>query len=153
MSSWYMPNEVALRIGLFNVAQPIGSMFAGIMQGAISETMHNHGGRSGWRWGFIINGVCTIFVALLAYFSIPGYPERPNRLAKWYLTDEDFAIARRRNARISRKPQVGITVKSFFRAFTFWQLWLIAFVWAFGYNTLPSTMYQVSLPCNGRLWC
>lgn len=77
-------------------------------------------------WGFIVNGVCTIFVALLAYFTIPGFPDRPNPLAKWYLTDKDFEIARRRTVRVKREPLKPINAKSFLKAFKYWQLWAIA---------------------------
>lgn len=126
ISQWYTPEEVALRMGFFTCAQSVGSMFAGVMQGAMSTTLDGSLGRSGWRWGFIVNGVCTIFVALLAYFTIPGFPDRPNPLAKWYLTDEDFVIARRRTARVKREPLKPINSKSFLRAFKYWQLWAIA---------------------------
>ncbi|GMK56128.1 hypothetical protein CspeluHIS016_0211840 [Cutaneotrichosporon spelunceum] len=145
MSQWYMPKEVALRMGFFTVAQSLGSMFAGVMQGALSTTMDGTLGRSGWRWGFIVNGVCTIFVALLAYFSIPGFPDRPNPLAKWYLSDKDYAIARRRTARVKREPLKPINAKSFLKAFKYWQLWAIAFTWAFGYNIAPSNYFNLWL--------
>lgn len=49
MSQWYMPQEVALRMGFFTMAQSVGSMFAGIMQGALSTTLDGSLGRSGWR--------------------------------------------------------------------------------------------------------
>lgn len=126
MSQWYMPHEVALRMGFFTMAQSVGSMFAGVMQGALSTTLDGSLGRSGWRWGFIVNGVCTIFVALLAYFTIPGFPDRPNPLAKWYLSSHDYEIARRRLARVKREPLKPINAKSFLKAFKYWQLWAIA---------------------------
>lgn len=53
-------------------------------------------------------------------------PERPNPLSKFYMTDRHIAIAVARGRRVGRKPQIGITVKSFLRCFTFWQLWAIA---------------------------
>lgn len=145
LSQWYLPNEIGTRLALFNIAQPIGAMISGVMQGALSETLDGALGRAGWRWAFIINGVVTIFIALITYFTQPGMPEKPNPLARWYLTDEDYAIARRRVARIGRKPQVPLTVKSFFNAFRYWQLWAIALCWAYGYNTVPSNYFNLWL--------
>lgn len=145
ISQWYLPHEVATRLALFNLAQPIGGMISGVMQAALSTHLDGKFGRSGWRWAFIVNGVCTIFIALIAFVCQPGMPDKPNRLASWYLTEEDYAIARRRIARVDRKPQKPLTLKSFFNAFKYWQLWAIALCWAYGYNTVPSTFFNLWL--------
>lgn len=50
-----MPHEVALRMSLYNIAQPAGAMLSGAMQGALSTNFEGVAGRSGWRWAFIIN--------------------------------------------------------------------------------------------------
>lgn len=86
---------MALRMSLYNIAQPVGAMLSGAMQGALSTNLEGSLGRAGWRWAFIINvrmllaflinirisltyqGVCTIFIALLAYVLLPGFVSRP----------------------------------------------------------------------------
>ncbi|CAI6336648.1 unnamed protein product [Periconia digitata] len=145
MSQWYLPHEIALRMGLYNIAQPAGAMLSGAMQGALSANFEGVHGRAGWRWAFLINGVCTIAIALSAFFIIPGYPERPNRLARFYLNDKDIKIALKRAERVDRKPQIGITVKRFLRCFTFWQFWAIAISWSIGANFQPSTYFNLWL--------
>lgn len=50
-----MPHEMALRMSLYNIAQPVGAMLSGAMQGALSTNLEGSLGRSGWRWAFIIN--------------------------------------------------------------------------------------------------
>ena len=145
ISQWYLPEEIALRMSLYNIAQPAGAMLSGAMQGALSSNFEGLHGRAGWRWAFIINGVCTIAIALVAFFLLPGYPERPNPLSKVYLKPRHIEIALARARRVGRKPQIGITVKSFFRAFSFWQLWAIAIAWAFGSNAQPSNYYNLWL--------
>lgn len=88
-SQWYLPHEMALRMSLYNIAQPVGAMLSGAMQGALSTNLEGALGRTGWRWAFIINvsitlailnqfvltlqGVCTIFIALLAFMLLPGF--------------------------------------------------------------------------------
>lgn len=126
MSQWYLPHEIALRMSLYNIAQPTGAMLSGAMQGALSSNLEGVLGRAGWRWAFLINGVCTIAVALAAFVINPGYPERVNPLAKFYLKPRDVEIALARSRRVGRKPQIGITPKSFLRAFTFWPMWATA---------------------------
>ena len=54
-SQWYMPDEIALRMSLYNMAQPAGAMLSGAMQGALSTHLQGTLGRAGWRWAFLIN--------------------------------------------------------------------------------------------------
>ncbi|KAH6891283.1 major facilitator superfamily domain-containing protein [Thelonectria olida] len=145
ISQWYLPHELALRMSLYNIAQPTGAMLSGAMQGALSTNLEGVLGRSGWRWAFIINGVCTIFVALIAFFLLPGYPESQNPLSKFYLKPRHIDIALARARRIGRKPQIGITVKSFLHCFTFWQLWAVAISWPFGGNFTPASYFNLWL--------
>ncbi|KAF6804408.1 major facilitator superfamily transporter [Colletotrichum sojae] len=145
ISQWYMPHEVALRMSLYNIAQPAGAMLSGAMQGALSTNFEGVAGRSGWRWAFIINGACTILVAIAAFFILPGYPERPNPLSKFYMKPRHLEIALARGRRVGRKPQIGITVKSFLRCFTFWQLWAIAIAWPIGGNFTPANYFNLWL--------
>ncbi|KAK2603245.1 hypothetical protein N8I77_009716 [Diaporthe amygdali] len=120
-------------------------MLSGATQGALATTLHGAEGRAGWRWAFIINGVCTITVALAAFFLLPGYPERPNPLSRFYLKPRHIEIALARARRVSRKPQIGITLKDFFRCFTFWQLWAFGIAWPLAGNTVPSNFFNLWL--------
>jgi MFS family permease len=54
-SQWYLPHELALRMSIYNIAQPVGAMMSGAMQGALATNMDGTLGRAGWRWAFIIN--------------------------------------------------------------------------------------------------
>ncbi|KAK7425028.1 hypothetical protein QQZ08_008304 [Neonectria magnoliae] len=55
----------------------------------------------------------------------------------------EIALARAR--RVNRKPQIGITPKTFLRCFTFWQLWAIAIAWPIGGNFAPVQFYNLWL--------
>ncbi|KAJ6033142.1 hypothetical protein N7444_010913 [Penicillium canescens] len=145
ISQWYLPHEMALRMSLYNIAQPVGAMLSGAMQGALSTNLEGVLGRTGWRWAFIINGVCTIFVALIAFILLPGFPDRPNPLAKFYLRPQDLVVAQERTRRIGRDPQVGITIKTFLRCFKFWHIWLFAIAWSIGTNQTPSNYFNLWL--------
>ncbi|PYH91853.1 MFS general substrate transporter [Aspergillus ellipticus CBS 707.79] len=145
ISQWYLPHEMALRMSLYNMAQPVGAMLSGAMQGALSTNLDGALGRSGWRWAFIINGVCTIFIALLAFVILPGFPERQNPLSKFYLRPRHIQTAIARTKRVGRKPQIGIQPKSFLRCFRFWHLWLFAIAWAIGTGTTPTSYFNLWL--------
>ncbi|OJJ31658.1 hypothetical protein ASPWEDRAFT_54770 [Aspergillus wentii DTO 134E9] len=145
ISQWYLPHEMALRMSLYNIAQPVGAMLSGAMQGALSTNLEGALGRTGWRWAFIINGVCTIFVALLAFVLLPGFPERQNPLSKFYLKPHHIKTAIARTQRVGRSPQVGITVKSFLRCLKFWHLWMFSIAWSIGTNQTPSNYFNLWL--------
>ncbi|WWC69766.1 uncharacterized protein I206_103709 [Kwoniella pini CBS 10737] len=145
ISQWYLPHEIALRMSLYNIAQPVGAMLSGAMQGALSTNLEGHGGKAGWQWAFIVNGVCTIAIALAAFFVLPGYPERPNPLAGWYMKEKHIAIALRRNARVNRSGQRPITVKSFLNVFRNWKVWAFGLAWVLGGCTTPSGFFNLWL--------
>ncbi|KAL4997489.1 major facilitator superfamily domain-containing protein [Aspergillus recurvatus] len=145
ISQWYLPEELALRMSIYNIAQPVGAMMSGAIQGSLATNLNGSLGRAGWRWAFIINGVCTIFVALIAFFLLPGYPERPNPLSKFYLKDRHIEIALARGRRVGRKPQTGITIKSFLRSFKIWFFWAIVLAWPIGSNTVPTNYFNLWL--------
>ncbi|KAL4929009.1 major facilitator superfamily domain-containing protein [Aspergillus undulatus] len=124
-TQWYLPHELALRMSTYNIAQPTGAMISGAMQGALATNLDGSLGRDGWRWAFLLIGVCTILVALVAFIVLPGYPECPNPLSKFYLEPRHIEIALARGRRVGWKAQTGITPKSFLRTFKIWFYWAI----------------------------
>ncbi|KAJ5621426.1 Major facilitator superfamily domain general substrate transporter [Penicillium herquei] len=145
ISQWYLPHEMALRMSLYNIAQPVGAMLSGSMQGGLSTHLDGALGRAGWRWAFIINGVITIFVALVAFFVLPGFVCHAWFLSPTILLMSREEIAQDRNRRVGRKPQIGITPKTFLRAFKFWHVWMFAIAWSIGTGTTPSNYFNLWL--------
>lgn len=93
LSSWYRPDELFKRAGVWYVSNNIGTMFGGYLQAAAYTNLDGVGGMSGWRWLFIIDGTITVPIALLGYFMFPGLP---SSMKPWWLTEEEHAIARQR---------------------------------------------------------
>lgn len=50
IGSWYKPQEIGKRTGLFAASGMAGTMFAGLMMTAIYKTVDGHLGLAGWRW-------------------------------------------------------------------------------------------------------
>ena len=42
-------------MSLYNIAQPVGAMMSGAIQGPLATNLDGSLGRAGWRWAFIIN--------------------------------------------------------------------------------------------------
>ncbi|KAJ7255723.1 major facilitator superfamily domain-containing protein [Mycena rebaudengoi] len=89
LTCWYRRHESQLRIGIFFSAATVAGAFGGLVAYGLSK--HKTAGLAGWRWIFIVEGILTIAVAILANFMITDYP----REAK-YLTREEADIVEHR---------------------------------------------------------
>ncbi|WVQ78516.1 hypothetical protein IAT38_000602 [Cryptococcus sp. DSM 104549] len=95
LSCWYKPAELSKRVALFYTASLVSGAFGGLMAGGIIEGMEGVAGTRGWKWLFIIEGLCTVVIALVAFFVLPDWPQT----TKWLSDDERIlAIARLRPA-------------------------------------------------------
>lgn len=99
--------------------------------------MKGVGGLNGWRWIFILEGILTVIVSLLAYFFIANYPATAK-----FLTDKERACV---NARLASNNDATRN-----EAFT-WHNASLAFrdpkVWLYGlgFHTMSLPLYTLSL--------
>ncbi|KAL6933649.1 hypothetical protein ACO0R3_001421 [Hanseniaspora guilliermondii] len=75
LGSWYLERELPFRSAIFTSSGLIGSLFSGFMQVGIYNSMDGLQGMQGWRWLFIIDGIITMPIALLALFIFPDTPD------------------------------------------------------------------------------
>ena len=71
---WYRRHECGLRMAIFFSAATLAGAFGGLLARGISE-MNGVGGRPGWAWIFILEGLVTIVIAVIAKFVIHDNPE------------------------------------------------------------------------------
>ncbi|GJD04234.1 major facilitator superfamily transporter [Colletotrichum higginsianum] len=62
------------RFAIFYTAAVLSGAFGGLLAGAITANLDNAHGIRGWRWLFIVEGVATVGVALIAFFVLLDYP-------------------------------------------------------------------------------
>ncbi|KAF7298948.1 hypothetical protein MIND_00842900 [Mycena indigotica] len=99
-SVYYRRRERSMRVSIFFGGAALAGAFGGILAFAIGK-MEGVGGRKGWEWIFIIEGVITVAVSLfvlllrpvlqlksdrLAYFIVPTWSHRAT-----FLTEEERA--------------------------------------------------------------
>jgi len=80
---WYRRHECGLRMAIFFSAATLAGAFGGLLARVISN-MNNTGGRPGWAWIFILEGLVTIVIACFAKFLINDSPETAK-----FLTEEE----------------------------------------------------------------
>ena len=97
LSRWYRRSELTFRLSLYIVTAPLAGAFGGLLASGILKLSH-FGGLHSWRMLFAIEGVITIGLSLIAYFTLTDRPST----ARWLTPEErDLAIARIKAERVS----------------------------------------------------
>lgn len=132
LSCWYTRFELHTRNAIFYLTASLLSAFSGIIAygflqlngrgagaglgqkyGPTPEHPHAPAGQesgiAGWRWIFIMEGILTCLISLVAYYTIVDFPERAYRKT-WgmgFLTREeaDFMVARIQHDRHDAIPE------------------------------------------------
>ncbi|KAE8147979.1 major facilitator superfamily domain-containing protein [Aspergillus avenaceus] len=73
LSMWYKRNEQHYRVALFFSAASLAGAFGGVLAWGIAH-MRGVGGYNGWRWIFILEGLLTVVMSVIAYFWVYNYP-------------------------------------------------------------------------------
>ncbi|KAF8195576.1 major facilitator superfamily domain-containing protein [Pholiota molesta] len=80
-SVYYRRSERSRRVAVFFGGAALAGAFGGILAFAIGK-MDGVGGRKGWEWIFILEGVLTVVISLLAYFIVPTWPHKAEFLTE-----------------------------------------------------------------------
>ncbi|GAA5847715.1 hypothetical protein JCM3766R1_000741 [Sporobolomyces carnicolor] len=89
-SFWWKRDETNLRIAIFFSAATLSGAFGGLLAYGLSK-MDGVGGKPGWAWIFIIEGLMTFVVACAAPFLMTDFPEQATFLT---VREKAFVIAR-----------------------------------------------------------
>lgn len=115
---WYRRHECGLRMAIFFSAATLAGAFGGLLARVISN-LNGKGGKPGWAWIFILEGIATIVVALFAKLLIHDSPET----AKFLTEDERQEVkARLREDRTALADEYHI--KYLFDALKDWKIYV-----------------------------
>ncbi|KAF7452556.1 UhpC, Sugar phosphate permease [Pyrenophora tritici-repentis] len=136
LSMWYKRNERQYRISLFFSCASLAGAFGGILAYGIAH-MRNVGGYAGWRWIFILEGLFTILVAIIAYWFISNYPDT----VSWLSKDERAFIQARLKADSDATNEEAFLWSEVLIAAKDVKVWL----YAFAFHTMSLPLYTLSL--------
>jgi len=91
LSFFYLRHEVGLRAGLFLSAAPLANTFAGALAYGITS---GSPALAKWRVLFLVEGLPTVCMAVVAWFFLPDSPEKAR-----FLNEEEREVARMRGVR------------------------------------------------------
>ncbi|RYP02954.1 hypothetical protein DL764_005480 [Monosporascus ibericus] len=131
---------------LFFSAASVAGAFSGLLAFAIAK-MDGVANLEGWRWIFLLEGVATVVIAVIAFFVLHDFPETAT-----FLTEEEraFVVFRLKyqgqvRAEEQKRTQAAQAEEFEWRyvwdAFKDWQIWVNIFV----YWGIVCPLYGISL--------
>lgn len=90
MSCWYIRSEAQKRFSFFFGSATLAGAFGGVLAYGIGQ-MDGIGGVAGWRWLFILEGLLTIGISILCFWTLPDFPENVGWLTR---EERDFIQAK-----------------------------------------------------------
>ena len=143
LSVFYTRREIATRIAILYSANIFATAFAGLISAAVFASIDGAHGIQGWRWLFIILGIVTFGVAVVAIFLLPDHP-----LTTRSLTPDERKLAQDRMDRdtVGLEPSKG-ALSGFKQAVRDKRLWLFVplqnlHLAACGFNSFFPTVVQ-----------
>ncbi|PNP60637.1 hypothetical protein FNYG_14632 [Fusarium nygamai] len=82
LSTWYTKRELGIRMALLVCGLLLSNCFAGLISAGILSGMAGVGHLAAWRWLFILEGLATIVIGVVAFFLLPDYPGTTSWLAE-----------------------------------------------------------------------
>ncbi|KAK7030408.1 hypothetical protein VNI00_014152 [Paramarasmius palmivorus] len=96
MSRWYRHSELAFRLALYIAMAPLAGAFGGLLASAILK-LPSFGGLREWRMIFAIEGIITVGLAIIGFFTLTDRPETAVWLTE---AEKSLAISRVKSERI-----------------------------------------------------
>ncbi|RLL96448.1 hypothetical protein CFD26_103730 [Aspergillus turcosus] len=127
LSSWYVRYDVQKRFSVFYLIGCVASALAGILAFGLSQ-MHGIQGLGGWRWIFIMEGVITGVIGLLALLLLVDFPDRAHKSWRFLSEKECAFIIRRINRDRSDADNEPFTLTRFLSPALDLKIWGFAMI-------------------------
>jgi MFS family permease len=96
---WFASRHRVTVVGLIYVSPALAIIFGAPAGGGLMS-LDGAAGLHGWQWLFMVEGLITIAVGVLVWFTLPGRPED----ASWLSTAESSALSERAAAEAPPSP-------------------------------------------------
>ncbi|KAK1542473.1 major facilitator superfamily transporter [Colletotrichum paranaense] len=120
LSCWYKRSEFGIRAAIFFSAAAISGSFGGALAAGI-EQMAGVGGRPGWAWIFILEGLLTVVFGVASFWMVHDFPDEAK-----FLSDDDRArvIRRLKMDQQASANHEEFKMTFFWQAVKDWKMWL-----------------------------
>ncbi|KAG5802607.1 hypothetical protein H9Q74_012918 [Fusarium xylarioides] len=90
LSCWYKSSEIGIRSSIFFSAAALAGSFGGLLAAVIAK-MDGIGGKPGWAWIFILEGLATVVAGLACWWLVFDWPATASFLSP----DDQIRVQRR----------------------------------------------------------
>ncbi|TRM57905.1 major facilitator superfamily domain-containing protein [Schizophyllum amplum] len=120
LSCWYKRSEFGIRAAVFFSAATVSGAFGGLLAAAISN-MDGIGGKPGWAWIFILEGLATVIAGVVSFWIIQDFPDTAK-----FLSDAERAVIIRRLQADDQFSAAGekLKMKYIWQSFADWKTWV-----------------------------
>ena len=140
-SMFYPRSERHYRVALLLSGAAFSGAFGGVLAYGLGR-MDGIGGKAGWSWIFIIEGLLTVVVALIAYKWVPHYPQQ----CKSFTPREKAIIAARLKADQDGVDEAPFSWEGVKQAFTDPYVYLYGLLFhGFAFALYTVSLYMPSL--------
>ncbi|KAJ7105402.1 MFS general substrate transporter [Mycena crocata] len=137
LSLWYPRHMLQWRIGLFFGAASMAGAFSGLLAYGINFMSGTHG-LLGWSWIFILEGIATVAVGLLAFAVLVDFPSTAKFLT---LEERSFVVWRKKYDNSSVGEEEHFEIRHLIQALMDWQVWLHILI----YMSVIGPLYGITL--------
>jgi len=137
LTLWYPRHMLQYRIGIFFGAASIAGAFSGLLAFGISF-MAGTAGLLGWSWIFILEGIATVIVGVVAFFVLVDFPATAK-----FLTPEEraFVVWKKKYDNSSVGEEERFALRHVLAAFKDWQVYLHILV----YMSIITPLFGITL--------
>ncbi|KAF7436681.1 hypothetical protein PC9H_003514 [Pleurotus ostreatus] len=120
LSCWYTRKELGSKLAIFFSSATVAGAFSGLLAAAIAN-MDGIGGKPGWAWIFILEGLITVVFAVVSFWVVQGFPENAKFLTE---TERVFVIRRLRNDMQFSAGGEKFSSKYIWQSLKDWKTWV-----------------------------
>jgi len=139
VSCWYKRSEMQFRLACFYLVSTLAAGFSSILAYGLGR-LHGRNGRAGWRWVFLVEGIITMGLAVIAFALIVDFPDKNT-----FLTPEQTKLVRQRiDADRGDAEYDHLTGKKFLSHLSDFKIWIFSLM--FFANTVPAYALATFMP-------
>lgn len=125
LSCWYRRSEFGIRMAVFFSAAALAGSFGGLLAAAISD-MNGIGGKAGWAWIFILEGLATIVLGVISFWTVYDFPDNATFLSE---ADRKRVIRRLALDKQASAEHEEWKMSYFWASVKDWKTWLGAIIY------------------------
>ncbi|KAL9631100.1 MAG: hypothetical protein Q9164_006076, partial [Protoblastenia rupestris] len=125
LSCWYKRSEFGIRAAIFFSAAAVSGSFGGLLAAAIGE-MDGVGGKRGWAWIFILEGIATVLIGVASFWMVFDFPDEADFLDE---ADRQRVIRRLKADQQSSAEHENFKMEYFWASVKDWKTWLYAAIY------------------------